>query len=64
MPTSPEEVINTIQDLKTSKCIGALMSITENIQTPLNDNKYVAGAFVYLKKAIDAVEHDILIHTG
>ena len=40
------------------------MSITENIQTPLNDNKYVAGAFVYLKKAIDTVEHDMLIHTG
>ena len=39
----------------------ALMSIIENIQTQLDDNKYVAGVFVDLKKAFDTVDHDILI---
>ena len=37
------------------------MSIIENIQTQLDDSKYVAGVFVDLKKAFDTVEHDILI---
>ena len=39
----------------------ALMSIIENIQTHLDDNKYVAGVFVDLKKAFDTVDHDIFI---
>ena len=37
------------------------MSIIENVQTQLDDNKYVAGVFVDLKKAFDTVDHDILI---
>ena len=37
------------------------MSIIENIQTQLDDNKYVAGFFVDLKKVFDIVDHDILI---
>ena len=39
----------------------ALMSIIENIQTQLDDNKYVAGVFIHLKKAFDTVHHDILV---
>ena len=39
----------------------ALMSIIENIQTQLDDNKYVARVFVDLKKAFDTGDHDILI---
>ena len=39
----------------------ALISITENIPTHLDYSKYVAGAFVDLKKAFDIVDHDILI---
>ena len=34
------------------------MSIIENIQTQLDDNKYVAMVFVELKKAFDTVDHD------
>ena len=37
------------------------MLIIENVQTQLDDNKYVAGVFVDLKKAFDTVDHDILI---
>ena len=33
----------------------ALMSITENIQTQLDEGKYCAGVFVDLKKAFDTV---------
>ena len=39
----------------------ALISIIENIQTQLDDNKHVAGVFVDLKKAFDTADHDILI---
>ena len=39
----------------------ALMSITENIQTHLNEKKYCAGVFVDLRKAFDAVDHNILL---
>ena len=39
----------------------ALMSIKENIQTQLDDNKYVARDFVDLKKAFDTVDQDIFI---
>ena len=39
----------------------ALMSIIENIQTQLDDNKYVGGVFVDLKRAFDTVDHYILI---
>ena len=37
------------------------MSITENIQTQLDGNKYVARVFVDLKKAFDTGDYDILI---
>ena len=39
----------------------ALMSITEIIQTQLDEGKYCAGVFVDLKKAFDTVGHDILL---
>ena len=38
----------------------ALMSLTENIQTELDQNKFCAGVFVDLKKAFDTVDHGIL----
>ena len=37
------------------------MSITENIQTRLDDNEFAAGVFVDMKKAFDMVVHEILI---
>ena len=37
------------------------MSITENIQTRLDDNEFAAGTFVDLKKQLDMVDHEILI---
>ena len=39
----------------------ALMSITENIQTQLDEGKYCAGVFVDLKKVFDTVDHNILL---
>ena len=39
----------------------ALMSITENTQTQLDQGKYFAGVFVDLKKAFDTVDHNILL---
>ena len=39
----------------------ALMSITENIQTRLDDNEFAAGVFVDMKKAFDMVVHEIFI---
>ena len=39
----------------------ALMSITENIQTQLDEGKYCAGVFVDFKKAFDTVDHNILL---
>ena len=39
----------------------ALMSITENIQSQLDQNKFWAGVFVDLKKAFDTVDHEILL---
>ena len=39
----------------------ALMSITENIQTQLDEGKYCAGVFVDLKKAFVTVDHNILL---
>ena len=39
----------------------ALMSITENIQSQLDQNKFCAGVFVDLKKAFDTVDHEILL---
>ena len=38
-----------------------LMSITENIQSPLDQNKFCARVFVDLKKAFDTVDHEILL---
>ena len=37
------------------------MSIVENIQTQIDDDKYSAGVFVDLKKAFDNVDHNILL---
>ena len=39
----------------------ALVSITENIQSQLGQNKFCAGVFVDLKKAFDKVDHEILL---
>ena len=39
----------------------ALMSITENIQSQLDQNKFCTGVFVDLKKAFDTVDHEILL---
>ena len=38
-----------------------LMSITENIQTQLDQGKYCAGVFVDLRKAFHTVYHHILL---
>ena len=38
------------------------MSIVENIETQLDDGKYSAGVFVYLKKVFDTVDHNIVDH--
>ena len=37
------------------------MSIVENFQTQLDDGKHSAGVFVDLKKAVDIVNHNILL---
>ena len=39
----------------------ALTSITENIQSQLDQNKLCAGVFLDLKKAFDTVAHEILL---
>ena len=39
----------------------SLMSVIENIQTQLDDNKYTAGVFADLEKAFDTVDHDTFI---
>ena len=39
----------------------ALMSITENIQSQLDQNNFCAGVLVDLKKAFDTVDHEILL---
>ena len=39
----------------------ALLSITENIQTDLDNGNFAAGVFIDLKKAFDTVDHDILL---
>ena len=39
----------------------ALMSLTENIRTHLDDGKFVAEVFVDLKRAFDTVDHDMFI---
>ena len=37
------------------------MSLVENIQTQLNDGEFAAGVFTDLRKALDTVDHRILI---
>ena len=39
----------------------ALISTTELIKSELEDGNYVAGIFIDLEKALDTVNHDILI---
>ena len=39
----------------------ALMSITENIQTRLDDNEFATGVFVDMEKVFDMVDHEIRI---
>ena len=39
----------------------ALMWITENIQSQLDQNKFCAGVFVDLKKVFDTADHEILL---
>ena len=39
----------------------ALMSITKNIQTQLDEGKFCAGVFVDLQKAFDTVDHNLLL---
>ena len=41
--------------------INALMSITENTQTQLDEGKYYAGVSVNVKKPFDTVDHNILL---
>ena len=38
----------------------ALMSITESIQSQLDQNKFCTGKFVHLKKVFDTMDHEIL----
>ena len=38
-----------------------LMSIIENTQTQLDEGKYCVGVSVNLKKAFDAIDHNILV---
>ena len=38
-----------------------LFSIIENIQTDLDHGDFAAGVFIDLKKAVDTVDHDILL---
>ena len=42
--------------------VHALISITENIRSALDESKYVCGIFVDLQKAFDTVNHDILLN--
>ena len=39
----------------------ALMPMTENIESQLDQNKFYAAVFVHLKKAFDTVDHGILL---
>ena len=39
----------------------ALLSVTENTQTDLDNEDFTAGVFIDLKKAFDIVDHDILL---
>ena len=39
----------------------ALVSLTENIRSSLNNNVFGCGIFISLQKALDTVDHDILL---
>ena len=41
--------------------VHALISLTENIRKNLSEGNVCCGIFVYLQKAFDTVEHDILL---
>ena len=41
----------------------ALMSVTENIQSQLDQKKFWAGVSVDLQKAFDTVDHEIVLKT-
>lgn len=50
----PQSTICLCVNCSTNK---ALTSIIENIQTKLDDNRYVAKASANLKKAFDTIDH-------
>ena len=37
------------------------MSLVENIQAQIHDHEFAAGVFIDLRKALDTVDHRILI---
>ena len=39
----------------------ALLDLTEDIRSIMDDNKFAVGVFVYLQKAFDTVDHNILL---
>ena len=39
----------------------AMLELVENISTSIDDCKSIVGIFIDLKKALDTVDHDILI---
>ena len=40
----------------------ALVSLTEDIRSALDNNEIACGVFIDLQKAFDTVSHDILLH--
>ena len=39
----------------------ALMEVTEEITTALDDKKVIVGVFIDLKKAVDTINHNLLL---
>ena len=40
----------------------ALLSLTDDIRKPLDNNLFAAGVFIDLQKAFDTVDHEILLY--